>query len=68
MAKKVPADNVTPVKARVLTNTFHDGASYQANDVLTATESVIKELEGQGLVDSDEDAVAYAESLKDSAA
>lgn len=56
------------VKARVLVRTQIDGQWHEADSVISAAASVIKGLEGQGIIDSDEDAVAYAESLKPAAA
>jgi hypothetical protein len=63
MAKKLPADDA-PVKARVLVQTYIDGKLHEPDSVISLPAAAIKDLEAQGLVDSDEDAVAYAESLK----
>lgn len=62
MAKKPVIDDV-PIKARVLARHHVDGKLYLPDGVVSASPSAIKELESQGLVDSDEEAVAYAESL-----
>jgi hypothetical protein len=67
MAKKgtkEAADDAAPVKARVLARLHIDGIWHEPNTVVTGTAQSIQELEAQGSVDSDEDAVAYAESLK----
>lgn len=66
MAKKgtkEAADAGAPVKARVLVRSNIDGVWHEPNTVITGTAQIIQELEAQGSVDSDEDAVAYAESL-----
>lgn len=57
------ADDTAPVKARVLVRSNIDGAWHEPNAIVTAPAPIIKGLEAQGSVDSDEDAVAYAESL-----
>jgi hypothetical protein len=62
------ADDTAPVKARVLVRSYIDGAWQEPNSVITAPASIIKGLEAQGSVDSHEDSVAYAESLKTEAA
>jgi hypothetical protein len=68
MAKKVRTlDDDAPVKARVLVKTHVDGELHHPDTVISAPAAAIKALEEQGLVDSDEEAVAYAESLAQSA-
>jgi hypothetical protein len=62
------ADESAPAKARVLVRTQIDGVWHEPNAVVTAPAAVIKGLEAQGSVDSNEDAVTYAESLKTDAA
>jgi hypothetical protein len=52
------------VKARVLVRTHFDGAWHEPDSVISASAALIKGLEDQGIVDSDEGAVSYAESLK----
>lgn len=52
------------VKARVLLTTHVDGTDYEPDAVISASASIIKLFEEQGFVDSDSDAVSYAESLK----
>lgn len=65
MAKKARTeDDAAPVKARVLVKTHVDGELHHPDAVISAPAAAIKALEDQGLVDSDEEAVAYAESLK----
>lgn len=56
-------DDAAQVKARVLVRSCIDGVWHEPNAIITATASIIKGLEGQGSVDSSDDAVAYAESL-----
>lgn len=64
MARKtLAAEPDAHVKARVLVKTHFDGVHHEPNTVISGAVSVIKELEAQGSVDSDGDAVAYAESL-----
>jgi len=62
------ADDTAPVKARVLVRVQIDGVWHEPNTVVTGTAAGIKGLEAQGLVDSNEDSVTYAESLKTDAA
>ena len=62
------ADDTAPVKARVLVRTQIDGEWHEPNSIVTGTAAVIKGLEAQGSVDSNEDAVTYAESLQTDAA
>jgi hypothetical protein len=57
------ADDTAPVKARVLVRVQIDGEWHDPNTVVTAAAGVIKGLEAQGSVDSNEDSVTYAESL-----
>jgi hypothetical protein len=57
------ADDAAPVKARVLVRSNIEGEWYETNAIVTAPLSIIKALEAQGSVDSDEGAVAYVESL-----
>lgn len=59
MAEETKADK-GPVKARVLTDCQYG----KPDDVVTLTAKEAKEAESQGFVDSNADAVAYAESLK----
>lgn len=67
MAKKrgteEAADDSAPVKARVLVRSNIEGEIYEVNSIVTAPALIIKGWEDQGSVDSDEGAVAYAESL-----
>lgn len=63
MAKKKADAADAPVKARVLSGCNIDGKACEADSVVTATAAQIADLEALGLVDSDTDAVAYAESL-----
>lgn len=66
MAKKgtkEAADADAPVKARVLVRTQIDGVWHEPNAIVTAPADIIQGLEAQGSLDSDEDSVAYAESL-----
>lgn len=66
MAKKgtkEAADSSAPVKARVLVRSQIDGDWHEPNAIVTAPAEIIQGLEAQGSVDSDEDSVAYAESL-----
>lgn len=57
------ADDAATVKARVLVRSHIAGEWHEPNAIVSAPAPVIKALEEQGLIDSDEDAVAYAESL-----
>jgi hypothetical protein len=52
-----------PIKARVLT-TCHLG---NANDVVTLDAATAQAAQDDGLIDTNPDAVAYAESIKQSA-
>ena len=66
MAKKKGTEEAAddaPVKARVLVRSNIEGEWYEVNAIVTAPALIIKGLEGQGSVDSNEDSVAYAESL-----
>ena len=66
MAKKKGTEEAAddaPVKARVLVRSNIDGEWYEANTIVTASALIIRGLEAQGSVDSNEDSVAYAESL-----
>lgn len=69
MAKKKP-EGAAPIKARVLAHAHIDGVLHAPDTVVSVSPGTLKELEAQGVIDSDEDAVAYAESLvpKDEAA
>jgi hypothetical protein len=60
---KEAADGSAPVKARVLVRTQIDGEWHEPNAIVTAPADIIQGLEAQGSVDSDEDSIAYVESL-----
>jgi len=62
------ADDTAPVKARVLVRTQIDGVWHEPNSIVSAPAVIIKGLEAQGSVDSHEESVSYAESLKTDAA
>lgn len=56
-------EGAAKVKARVLVAHHIDGKHHQPNEIYSGSATAVKNLEKQGIVDSDEEAVDYAESL-----